>query len=64
VVRRVVELPSVVLVHVLATGDRRCAVGAWKRTVALDLGCDESCNLPDIRGLPMIFVNVQAQGGA
>jgi len=35
-----------------------------ERTVALDFRCDESCNLPDIGGLPMIFVNVQAQGGA
>ena len=62
--RRAVELASLVLMRVLATGDRRCRRRLEERTVALDFRCDESCNLPDIRGLPMIFVNVQVEGGA
>jgi len=33
-----------------------------ERTVALDFRCDESCNLPDMRGSPMIFVNVHVEG--
>jgi hypothetical protein len=30
--------------------------------VALDFRCDESRNLPDMRGSSMIFVNVHVQG--
>jgi hypothetical protein len=32
--------------------------------VALDFRCDESRNLPDMRGSSMIFVNVHVQGNA
>jgi hypothetical protein len=35
-----------------------------ERTVALDFRCDESRDLPDMRSLPMIFVNLQVKGGA
>jgi hypothetical protein len=31
-------------------------------TVALDFRCDESRNLPDMGGSPMIFVNVHVKG--
>jgi hypothetical protein len=30
--------------------------------VALDFGCDERRNLPDVRGASMIFVNVHVKG--
>jgi hypothetical protein len=32
-----------------------------QRTVALDFGGDESCDLPDMRGSSVIFVNVHVK---
>ena len=54
------QLP--VLVHVLTTGGRTGRRRKEERMIALYFRCDESCNLPDMRGASLIFVNVHVKG--
>jgi hypothetical protein len=41
---------------------RWCRWRKEERTVTLDLGCDESRDLPYMRGSSVIFVNVHVKG--
>src|SRR5260370_15776009 len=58
------QLQSLVLVHVLRTGDWTCCRLMEERMVALDFRCDESRDLSDRCGSSMIFVNVQCDRSA
>lgn len=46
----------------LVLADALCRWRNEERTVALDFGCDESCDVPDARGPSVILVNVHVIG--
>jgi hypothetical protein len=60
--RSLLALEALVLGIFLRLAPRWSRWRKEERTVTLDFGCDESCDLPDMRGSSVIFVNVHVQG--